>query len=478
VSVSKNFKEQWLQPFFFLGKNRLSLIGGAITTASAFVLIGFWVIDVLGHGGSSNPYIGLILFLFLPAFFIIGLILIPIGIAIQRAKLLAAGQLPSIYPEVNFNEPVFRHAINFVLLATFVNFVIVGVASYRGVAYMDTPGFCGTACHVPMQPQWVAYSHSPHSNVECTQCHIGSGARNFIHAKMAGTRQLYAVTFNAFPRPIVATLAELNPASETCEQCHAPRRYIGDRLLMKTAYADDEKNSSTQTILSLHVGGVDALSRISGIHGSHLANISFVATDATNQTILSIDATTPDGKHTQYISSDAKGPITGVRRTMDCMDCHNQAAHSHKTAEAAIDASMSIGATDPSLPFVHKQGLLLLQASYATQSEAATRIKSGLEDFYRTQYPAIWTTQRAKVELAANSLASIYAQNVSPEMKVVWGTYPNNIGHTDSPGCFRCHDGNHTSKDAKTITNDCAACHNLLAVDDPNPKLLSELNPQ
>jgi len=478
VSVFNNFKEQWLQPFFYLGKNPLSLIGGAITTASAFVLVGFWMVDVLGHGGSSNPYIGLILFLFLPAFFLIGLILIPIGIFFQRRKLLSQGALPSIYPEINLNEPVFRHALNFVIIATFVNFVIVGVASYRGVAYMDTPGFCGTACHVPMQPQWAAYSHSPHSNVECTECHIGSGAKNFIHAKMAGTRQLYAVAFNTFPRPIVATLSELNPASETCEQCHAPARFIGDRLLVKTTFGEDDKNSATKTILSLHVGGVDSLSRISGIHGAHLANIEFVATDATNQTIIAVDATGSDGKKVEYLSSDWKGPVKGVRRTMDCMDCHNQAAHSHKTAEAALDQSMATGAPDPSLPFVHKQGMLLIQAKYGSQAEAATKIKAGLEDFYRSQYPAIWSGQHDKIEQAATTLTAIYAQNVSPEMKVAWGTYPNNIGHNDSPGCFRCHDGNHTSKGAKTITNDCAACHNLLAVDEANPKLLSELSPQ
>jgi nitrate/TMAO reductase-like tetraheme cytochrome c subunit len=478
VSAIQNFKQRWLQPFFYLGKNTLSLIGGALTTASAFVLVGFWMVDVLGHGGSSNPYIGLILFLFLPAFFILGLILIPIGIAIQRRKLLAQGALPSIYPEVNFNDPMFRHALNFVVLATFVNFVIVGIASYRGVAYMDTPSFCGTSCHVPMQPQWVAYQHSPHSHVDCVECHVGSGAANYVHAKMAGMKQLVGVTFNSFPRPIIAPLSELRPASATCEECHAPNRYIGDRLLVKTAFGDDEKNSMTKTMLVLHVGGVDSLSRVSGIHGHHLNRIEFTATDDENQTIIAVDAPGPNGTTTQYVSSDWKGPVKGVRRTMDCMDCHNQAAHSYQTAEDAVDKSMANGTPNPDLPFVHKQGMLLIQAKYASQMEAGAKIKTGLEDFYRSQYPAIWSSQHDQIEQAAQTLTTVYKQNVFPEMKVTWGTYPNNLGHNDFPGCFRCHDGNHTSKDGKTITNDCAACHNLLAVDDPNPKLLSEIFPQ
>jgi nitrate/TMAO reductase-like tetraheme cytochrome c subunit len=478
VSAIGNFKNNWLQPFFFLGKNTLSLVGGAMTTASAFVMIGFWMVDVFGHGGSSNPYIGLILFLFLPGFFILGLILIPIGIAIQRRRLLMKGTLPSIYPAVDFNDPMFRHALNFVILATFVNFVIVGIASYRGVAYMDTPGFCGTSCHVPMQPQWVAYQHSPHSHVDCTECHVGGGAANYIHAKMAGMKQLAGVTFNTFPRPIIAPLSELRPASATCEACHAPNRFIGDRLLVKTTFGDDEKNAMTKTMLVLHLGGVDSLSRLSGIHGHHLNQFQYTATDSGNQTIISIDAPGPNGTITEYVSSDWKGPIKGVRRTMDCMDCHNQAAHLHQTAEDAVDESMTNGMPDPSLPFVHKQGLLLIQGKYASQMEAAAKIKSGLEDFYRTQYPAVWNSQHSQIDQAATILITIYEQNVFPAMKVAWGTYPNNIGHNNFPGCFRCHDGNHTSKDGKTITNDCSVCHNLLAVDEPNPKLLRELSLQ
>ena len=445
VSATGSFKQNWLQPFFFLGRNILSLIGGAITTASAFVLVGFWMVDVLGHGGSSNPYIGLILFLFLPGFFLLGLILIPIGIFFQRRKLLAQGALPSIYPEIDFNDPMFRHALNFVIIATFINFVIVGIASYRGVAYMDTPGFCGAA--------------------------------NYVHAKMAGMKQLVGVTFNTFPRPILAPLSELRPARATCEECHAPKRFIGDRLLVKTTFGDDEKNASTKTMLVLHLGGVDSLSRLSGIHGHHLTNFQYISTDNENQTIIAVDAPGPNGSTTEYVSTDWKGPVKGVKRTMDCMDCHNQAAHSYQTAEDAVDESMANGTPDPSLPFVHKQGLLLIQAKYGSQAEAAAKIKSGIEAFYRSQYPAVWSSQNNQVEQAAATLTTIYKQNVFPEMKVTWGTYPNNIGHNNFPGCFRCHDGNHTTKDgSKTITNDCSACHNLLAVDEANPKLLSEIN--
>ena len=72
-------------------------------------------------------------------------------------------------------------------------------------------------------------------------------------------------------------------------------------------------------------------------------------------------------------------------------------------------------------------------------------------------------------------MKAIYLQNVFPEMKISWGTYPNNLGHMDFPGCFRCHDGNHTSSDGRVISNDCATCHDLLSMDEKNPKVLSDL---
>jgi hypothetical protein len=81
-------------------------------------------------------------------------LLIPVGMYLRQRRLKAAGQIPSIYPEINLADPMFRHGVDFVVAATFINFVIVGTASYRGVAYMDTPSFCGVSCHV-MGPEWT-----------------------------------------------------------------------------------------------------------------------------------------------------------------------------------------------------------------------------------------------------------------------------------------------------------------------------------
>jgi len=477
MPVWRRLKENWLQPFFFYGNNPLSLIGGALTTASAFVLVGFWLVTIFGHAGPTNPYIGLVLDLFLPGLFIAGLVFIPVGILIRRRSLVTRGAVPAEYPQIDLRNPAFRHGIEIVVIATFINFVIVGTATYRGVSYMDSPHFCGQSCHV-MAPQWAAFQESPHSSVDCVQCHVGSGMKSYIHAKVNGTKQLVEVTFHTWPTPIRANLNTLRPARETCEACHSPTRFVGEKLLVKTTFGDDEKNSMTRTVLVLHLGGVDSVSHFTGIHGHHLNNFEYVATDNTLQTILSVTATNPDGSKTEYVSSDAKGPVEGVRRTMDCIDCHNQATHVFQTAEEAVDEAMLDGSPDPGLPFVHKESLQLIQATYSSQAEAGEKITSGLEDFYRTQYPQLWSSERGQIDASARRLVAIYDRNVFPNMKITWGTYPNNIGHMAYPGCFRCHDGSHTSKDGKTLSNDCSLCHNLLATDETHPNVLNDLQLQ
>jgi hypothetical protein len=173
-----------------------------------------------------------------------------------------------------------------------------------------------------------------------------------------------------------------------------------------------------------------------------------------------------------------KTPVAGQKRVMDCIDCHNRPAHSFDTPEGAVNKAMAHDRLSPLLPFVHKEGLALIKGQYASEEDAKAKIENGLVEFYRTQYSDIWNQKRTEIDRAAESLTEIYKQNVFPFMKVTWGTHPNNIGHNDYPGCFRCHDGSHQTKDGKSITNDCTTCHNLLAVDEVNPKQLADLGLQ
>jgi predicted CXXCH cytochrome family protein len=468
-----SFRENWLRPFFFYGNNWLSLLGGAITTASAMVLVGFWVINVFGHGGSSNPYLGILFELLLPGIFVAGLVLILVGILIRRSYLASTDQVPSFFPEVDIHDPVFRHALDIVVVATFINFIIVGIGCYRGVAYMDTVSFCGNTCHV-MAPENAAYHVGPHSGVACTECHVAPGAAGYVHAKVNGTKQLFMVLADHYPKPIMAD-HKVPVASATCLNCHNPHTDTGDKVLVDKTYADDITNTQTSSVTLMHVGGQDAFGHLSGIHGAHMGKIEYLATDTTDQTIPWVRKTNPDGSTTDFVTSGSTAPKPGQMRVMDCIDCHNRAAHSFDTAEGALDKMMAQGSPSASLPFLHKEGLALLNTKYDTQGEAKAQIIAGLITFYRSQYPSVWDTQRPQIETSANTLVKIYDENIFPAMNVGWGTHPNNIGHTDSPGCFRCHDGSHTSKDGKSITNDCSVCHNLVVSNEASPKLLTEL---
>jgi nitrate/TMAO reductase-like tetraheme cytochrome c subunit len=488
VPVFEKFREEWLRPALFFGNNPISLAGGAITTASGVTMISYWLAELSGHL-SDNPYLGIIFFLLLPGIFLLGLALIPVGIVVRRKALRKAGQIPAEFPKVDFNDRIFRHGIDIVLVATIVNFLVVATASYHGAEYMDSPQFCGRSCHV-MKPEYTAYQISPHSHVPCVECHIGTGAEAYFSAKVNGTKQLIEVTLHPlaplapkiipnYPTPIPSPVTSLRPARYTCEACHTPTRFDGDKLLVKSSFADDEQNTESQTVLILHLGGEDSLSHRTGIHGVHLGHIEYISTDPTRTTIPWVQRTNPDGSLTTYAASALNGAQPqGERRVMDCIDCHNRAAHTFVTAGEAINRAMADGAISPALPFIHKEGLALLNGPYTSEDEARVEIPQQLEAFYRSQHPEVLTEKAAQVKEAEQELYLLYSENVFPFMKVTWGTHPNHIGHQDYPGCFRCHDGDHVAKDGTSITQDCAACHNLLAVEEAKPKVLSDLGIQ
>jgi len=472
-----------LRLVFFLSRNRISTLGVVLTTASALTMLGFWAAESL-QAHPVHPYAGIVLFLILPFVFVLGLLLIPLGVLLQRRKLRARGELPQEYPRIDLQQPAWRHGLALVALATVANVGILGAASYKGVEHMDSAQFCGVTCHSVMAPEYTAYTGSPHGRVTCVQCHIGPGAGWFVRSKLSGVRQVFAVTFNTHSRPIPSPVKQLRPARETCEQCHWPQKFHGDMLLVRNKFADDEANTKTTTVLVLKLGG-RAANGATGIHGRHLnekSRVEYVAIDDKRQVIPQVTYVNDQGERELYESAELKATpeqlAQGERRTMDCMDCHNRPTHSFELPERAVDRALSEGSVSPELPFVKKKAIELLRAEYPDQETAGRRIRDGLKEYYRTAQPQVYASRRALVETAAERLAAIYARNVFPGMKVGWGTYPNHIGHEDFLGCFRCHDDNHKTRDGRAITQDCNACHSLLAMDEPNPKVLSDLGLQ
>jgi hypothetical protein len=330
-----------------------------------------------------------------------------------------------------------------------------------------------------MDPEYTAYQRSPHARVACVECHIGPGAPWFVRSKISGSYQVVAVTFKLYPRPIPTPIHNLRPARETCEQCHWPERFSGDKLVIKTKYGDDEKNSSTKTVLLVHIGGRNPDSKLVGIHGRHLGLVSYLPADGKRQEIPWVSYRNADGTTTEYASTETppKADLVahGERRTMDCMDCHNRPTHTFDMPENAVNREMAAGRISAALPFIHKVAIDLLKKNYRTRLEAQTELPQAVREYYRKNYFAVYNSQRAQIEEAAKGILYVYLGNVFPEMNITWGSYPNNLGHNDFPGCFRCHDGNHKAKGGGEITQDCNACHSLLAMDEPDPKILHEL---
>lgn len=465
----------WLSPVVHLSNNWISQIGVVVVTTATVL----WVLLLPAtlRGNVSNPYFGIVLYLVLPAVFIGGLLIIPLGIWLRRRRERASGTTPASFPPLSFRNPELRRLALFVVLTSFVNVVIAGQLTYSAVNYMDSVSFCGQTCHTVMQPEFTAYQNSPHSRVECVECHIGPGAGWFVRSKLSGVRQVFAVTFHTYDRPIPTPVHDLRPARETCEACHWPQVYGGDRLKIISKYADDETNTATKTVLMMHIGGGNGTH---GIHGAHVGpgiRVRYAPADEKRQTIPWVEYRDAQGKVTVYTASDAKGAMPGnlEMREMDCVDCHNRPTHIYELPEPAVDRALAAGGISPSLPFVKKTSVALLKAAYNSRPEAEAGIPAGFEEFYKDKYPAIYASKADEVKHSERGALAIYERNVFPEMRVVWGSYPNNLGHTDFPGCFRCHDDQHAAPGGAKITQDCGACHNLLAVEEAAPKILSEL---
>jgi len=465
----------WFSPLVHLSSNWLSRIGVVLVT-TAMVL---WLILLpVTLRLQEHPYLGMITFLFLPGLFFLGLVLIPVGILLRRRRERREGVYPVEFRRLDFQNVELRRMLAFVGVTTVANVIIGLFFFYAGVRYMDSVTFCGKTCHTVMSPEHTAYLRSPHARVECVQCHIGPGASWFVKSKISGTYQVLAVTFNLYPRPIPTPIHDLRPARETCERCHWPEKFSGDLLEVKTKFGDDEKNSRTRTVLLMHIGGRDAEQKLVGIHGRHLGLVKYIPADDKRQVIPWISHQNADGSVSEYVSTDAPPKpellARGERRLMDCIDCHNRPSHRFDLPENAVNQAMTAERISPALPFAHKVSIELLKKDYPTKLAAQTEIPEAFREHYRKNYFAMYNSQRAQVEQAAATLLEIYNDNVFPSMNVTWGTYLSNIGHNDSPGCFRCHDGNHQTQGGQAISQDCNSCHSLLAMDEENPKILQE----
>lgn len=345
----------------------------------------------------------------------------------------------------------------FVLLILFIS----GLYAWD---YTNSSYFCGTTCHT-MPPHYESYLRSPHARVQCVECHIG---RTFlgvqITRKAVDAQFVWAYATGQYEYPI--QVKNLQPARESCEKCHWPEKFAWDKVIKLAEFSTDDANSPLDTTLIMKIGGGTAREGLGrGIHW-HIENpIDFIYTDDLQQQIPYIEVTNADGTKTAY--SDLENPLTPAqiasmpRRRMDCIDCHNRVSHRFQLPAEALDSALATKQIDPAIPAIKEKGIEVLTPKYADMQIAQAAINR-LDAFYSQNFADYYQKNQPIVQNAINVLQTLYPQLHYPDQGLDWTTHPDNIGHKNWPGCFRCHDGKHFTSDRKeAIRLECNVCHSL-----------------
>ncbi len=464
-------------------QNWISLIGATIALISLFMIIFLFVITAFSAQGRS--YLGLVTYIILPVFLIIGLLLIPLGMYLKVRRNKKKNILPvSGWPQVDLNDIRHRNAFFIFTVGTTIFLFLSAVGSYEAFHYTESVKFCGTLCHNVMKPEYTAYQNSPHARVACVDCHVGSGASWYVRSKLSGLYQVYAVTLGNYPKPIPTPIHNLRPARETCEECHWPQKFYSRSLRTEKHYLADETNSEWDIVLTMKIGSsLSALGLQEGIHW-HInpdVKIEYKASDEKRQVIPWVRYTNlKTGKVAVFEDENNtldKEELDSLEtRVMDCMDCHNRPSHNYQPPAFFINNAITAGEIPKELPEVKTEAMDILGEQFSTTDSAIQYINTSMHEFYQDNYPEVYASKENLVNEAINGIQTEFKKNIFPEMKVRWDAYPNNIGHIEFMGCFRCHNGSHTAKDGKMIPRNCTLCHDITAQGPPDKLETAPIN--
>ncbi len=421
--------------------------------------------------GFEVPYIG-VLNSSAIALVVLGALITPIGLWLGRRRL--AQRIDALRTG---NAAWLRLAV-FLLIVSAFNLLVLAQGAQTAVHHLESNEFC-LSCHPVHDAEERTFTEGSHAGIDCVDCHVGEGNVGFFKAKLQGTHQLLAVLTDSVPYPVRGPIERglMVPAEETCERCHWKQQPAAARVKLIQRYASDATNTPETTLLTMNIGG----RKMGGIHGAHNGDgieIRFVASDAKRSAIPLVEyVDAKNGVKRTYVmkGEDASKHASAPRITMQCFDCHNRPAHEFEMPERAVDHAITMGRLPANLPFLKKKAVEVLTAEYATREAAAAEIPVALEKSYAATHVEVLQARAAEIQAAGHVLADIHARNVYPALGVTWGTYPDYSGHQDSPGCFRCHDGQHVAENGDAITNNCFRCHLPAAVGETQPEVLEIL---
>ena len=444
--------------------NWISLSGLVIAIISLFMIVFLFAVSYFFDRGGS--YLGLVIYILLPVFLVLGLLLIPIGMLNNLRK--SQDKVKKL-PFIDLNITSHRNAFFIFISGTIVFLFISALGSYEAFHYTESTEFCGTLCHSVMKPEYVAYQNSPHARVSCVACHVGEGADWYVRSKMSGLYQVYAVLANVYPKPIETPISNLRPARETCEECHWPQKFYASKLRLEKHYLPDEINTEWNISLLMKIGASHSAKGLEeGIHW-HInsdVKIDFISLDDKEQEIPWVKYTNLKSGEEKIYTNDyldfSEDMLDTLRiRTMDCIDCHNRPSHIYNPPVFFVNNAISAGKIPVELPGIKNLCMEICAEDFTTADSASSYIAKSISEYYKSNYPEIFSNEIHLIERAITGLQLEFGKNIFPEMKVRWDAYPNNIGHLEFNGCFRCHSDEHISKDGSLISKDCNLCHSI-----------------
>jgi hypothetical protein len=449
--------------------NWLSLTGFIITANCLILILVLFVMSVLST--ESNSYLGLFIYIILPAFMVLGLLLIPLGVMInvRRKKNSKDGDQP--WPVFDLNKRGDWATLVKIFLITLIFITSSAIGSYKAFEYSESVEFCGTVCHDVMEPEFVTYQHSAHARVTCVECHVGKGADWYAKSKLSGLYQIYSVVFKKYSTPIVTPIYHLRPERATCERCHWPEKFYSRKLRIQRSYLADSSNTEWNVSLLMKIGPeFSPLGLTEGIHWHINKNfrIEYAAASRDRESIPWVKLTNlKTGEVKTFFDETVPQAESGKSkpeiRTMDCMDCHNRPSHLFKSPQDYLDIAFISGMIPKDIPYFKKAAMEALKDPFATQDSAMHGIETSILSFYGNQYPAILQKRENDLKKGIRVLQEQYSQNAFPKMKADASHYPNHIGHLETEGCFRCHSGNHKTASGETISRNCDLCHTIIA---------------
>ena len=365
-------------------------------------------------------------------------------------------------------SPRWMIILPYAILGVFTVILLIGGA--YGWEYTNSSPFCGESCHT-MPPEYAAYQVSPHAEVACVECHIGEAfIGSQIWRKAGDIKHIIALAFTTYEYPIYAN--NMRPSSFSCEQCHSPSKFSDDSLRKINHFDDDESNTPSSIYLVLKTGGGserEGLGR--GIHWHIENDVFYYAADSREQSIPYVRVVGEDGSFDEYIDIESDYDSTFFKdselKKMDCITCHNRISHRIYTPSESMDAVLMRMVVDSKIPNIHNKGVEVLSGDYATQEEGLAGIAS-LTDYYKENHSDYYAANKGKIETAVEEIRQVYTDSVFIEQEVDWDSHASNMGHTNTPGCFRCHDGKHLNEKAEAVRLECNLCHSIPVVVGPN----------